>query len=145
MKIHRIDHVGIIVNDLSAAKAFFLDFGLEMQGEGKVEEDWVDRVVGLRDVKLGYVMLRTPDGGTNIELIKYYMPSDENGLQRPLANTLGIRHIAFVVEDIEAVVAKLEKKGAELVGEIQNYENIYKLCYIRGPEGIILELAEQIK
>jgi len=145
MKIHRIDHVGIVVNDLPAAKAFFLDFGLEMQGEGKVEGDWVERVVGLHDVKVAYVMLRTPDGEANIELVKFYTPSDEKGVQRPLANTLGIRHIAFVVEDIEAVVAKLKKKGAELFGEIQNYENVYKLCYVRGPEGIILELAEQIK
>ena len=145
MKIHRIDHVGIIVNDLPAAKAFFLDFGLVMQGEGKVEGEWVDRVVGLHDVKAACVMLRTPDGEANIELVKFYMPSDEKGMQRPLANTLGIRHIAFAVEDIEAVVAKLKKKGAELFGEIQNYENAYKLCYVRGPEGIILELAEQIK
>ena len=145
MKIHRIDHVGIIVNDLPAAKAFFLDFGLEMQGEGKVEGEWVDRVVGLHDVKAACVMLRTPDGEANIELVKFYMPSDEKGMPRPLANTLGIRHIAFAVEDIEAVVAKLKKKGAELFGEIQNYENTYKLCYVRGPEGIILELAEKIE
>jgi catechol 2,3-dioxygenase-like lactoylglutathione lyase family enzyme len=145
MKIHRIDHVGIIVNDLPAAKAFFLDFGLEMQGEGKVEGEWVDRVVGLHDVKAACVMLRTPDGEANIELVKFCMPSDEKGMQRPLANTLGIRHIAFAVEDIESVVAKLKKKGAEPFGEIQNYENTYKLCYVRGPEGIILELAEQIK
>ncbi len=145
MKIHRIDHVGIIVNDLPAAKAFFLDFGLEMLGEGKVEGEWVERIIGLHDVKEEVVMLRTPDGEANIELVKFYMPSDEKGMQRPLANTLGIRHIAFVVEDIEAVVAKLKKKGAELFGEIQNYENAYKLCYVCGPEGIILELAEQIK
>ncbi len=145
MKIHRIDHVGIIVNDLPAAKAFFLDFGLEMLGEGKVEGEWVERIVGLHDIKEEVVMLRTPDGEANIELVKFYTPSDEKGIQRPLANTLGIRHIAFVVEDIEAVVAKLKKKGAELFGEIQNYENAYKLCYVRGPEGIILELAEQIK
>jgi catechol 2,3-dioxygenase-like lactoylglutathione lyase family enzyme len=140
-----MDHVGIIVNDLPAAKAFFLDFGLEMQGEGKVEGEWVDRVVGLHDVKVAYVMLRTPDGEANIELVKFDMPSDEKGMQRPLANTLGIRHIAFAVEDIEAVVAKVKTKGAELFSEIQNYENAYKLCYVRGPEGIILELAEQIK
>ena len=145
MKIHRIDHVGIIVNDLPAAKAFFLDLGLEMLGEGKVEGGWVDRVVGLQDVKATLVMLRTPGGGTNIELAKFYMPLDEKGLQRPLANTLGIRHIAFAVEDIEAVVAKLKKKGVELFSEIQNYQNVYKLCYVRGPEGIILELAEEIK
>ena len=145
MKIHRIDHVGIIVNDLPAAKAFFLDLGLEMQGEGKVEGEWVDRAVGLHDVRAACVMLRTPDGEANIELIKFHTPADEKGMQRPLANTLGIRHITFAVVDIDAVVAKLKKQGAELFGEIQNYENAYKLCYVRGPEGIILELAEQIK
>ncbi len=145
MKIHRIDHVGIIVNDLPAAKAFFLDFGLEMLGEGEVEGEWVERIIGLQDVKEEVVMLRTPDGNANIELVKFHKPSDENGIQRPLANTLGIRHIAFAVEDIEAIVTKLKKKGAGLIGEIENYKNAYKLCYIRGPEGIILELAEQIK
>lgn len=107
MNIHRIDHVGIIVNDLPAAKAFFLDFGLEMLGEGKVEGEWVEQIIGLHDVTEEVVMLRTPDGETNIELVKFYRPSDEKGVQRPLANTLGIRHIAFAVEDIEAVVAKI--------------------------------------
>jgi catechol 2,3-dioxygenase-like lactoylglutathione lyase family enzyme len=145
MKIQRIDHVGIVVNDLPAAKAFFLDFGLEMLGEGKVEGEWVERIIGLQDVKVEFVMLRTPAGEANIELVKFHTPSDEKGMQRPLANTLGIRHIAFAVEDIEAIVAKLKKNGTELFGEIQNYENAYKLCYVRGPEGIILELAEQIK
>ena len=145
MKIHRIDHVGVIVNDLSAAKAFFLDFGLELQGEGEIDGEWVDRIVGLKDVKAAYVMLRTPDGQANIELVKFYRPSDENDIEQPAANTLGIRHIAFAVDDIEAVVAKLKNKGTELVGEIQTYEDSYKLCYIRGPEGIILELAEQLK
>ena len=145
MKVYRIDHVGIIVNDLAAAKAFFLDLGLEMMGEGEVEGEWVERIIGLQDVKAEVIMLRTPDGETNIELSKFHSPTDENGIQRSLANTLGIRHITFVVEKIEAIVAKLQKNGAELVGEIQTYENTYKLCYIRGPEGIILELAEQIK
>lgn len=162
MKIHRIDHVGIIVNDLPAAKAFFLDFGLEMLGEGKVEGEWVERMerlMGLQDVKeevemlrtpeddanIELVVLRTPEGNANIELVKFHTPSDENSIQRPLANTLGIRHIAFAVEDIEALVTKLTKIGAELIGEIQNYKNAYKLCYVRGPEGIILELAEEIK
>ena len=144
MKIRRIDHVGIIVNDLPAAKAFFLDFGLEIQGEWEAEGEWVDRVVGLQDVQAACVMLRTPDGEAQVELVQFDRPADENGVQRPLANTLGIRHIAFVVDEIEAVVAKLKARGAELFGEIQNYENIYKVCYVRGPEGIILELAEEI-
>jgi catechol 2,3-dioxygenase-like lactoylglutathione lyase family enzyme len=159
MKVRRIDHVGIIVDDLPTAKAFFLDFGLEMLGEGKVEGEWVERIIGLHDVKaevamsrtpdadanIELVMLRTPDGDTNIELVKFHTLSDENSIQHPLANTPGIRHIAFAVEDIEALVTKLTKNGAELMGEIYNYENTYKLCYVRGPEGIILELAEDIK
>lgn len=145
MKIHRIDHVGIIVNDLPAAKVFFLDLGLEMIGEGEVEGEWVERIIGLQDVKAEIIMLRTPDGEANIELSKFHSPTDENGIQPSLANTLGIRHITFAVEDIEAIVAKLKKNGAELVGEIQTYENTYKLCHIRGPEGIILELAEQLE
>lgn len=144
MKIHRIDHVGIIVNDLAAAKAFFLDFGLEMMGEGNVGGDWVDRIVGLQDVQAACVMLRTPDGEANVELIQFYTPADEKGMQRSSSNTLGIRHIAFAVDDLEALVAQLKEKGTELVGEVQNYENAYKLCYVRGPEGIILELAERI-
>jgi len=141
----RIDHVGVIVNDLPAAKAFFLDLGLDVQGEGELEGEWLDQIVGLNDVKTAFVFLRMPGGQTNLELIKYYTPSDENGIQRPLANILGIRHIAFVVEDIEAVVAKLKTKGEEIFGEIQNYEESYKLCHVRGPEGMILELAEQME
>ena len=144
MKIHRIDHVSINVNDLAAAKAFFLDFGLEVQGEGEgeLEGAWLDQLIGLQGVKTALVFLRTPDGEANIELVKYYRPSDEKGIQQTYANTLGIRHIAFAVEDIEAIVAKLKKKGTEIFGEIYNYEDSYKLFYVRGPEGIILELAE---
>jgi len=145
MKIQRIDHVGVVVNDFSAAKAFFVEFGLEVQSETKVEGEWVERIVGLNNVKAYIAMLRTPDGEANIELIKFYMPPDENGIQPCFSNTLGIRHICFAVEDIEAIVARLNKKGTQLVGEIQNYQNAYKLCYLRGPEGIILELAEKIK
>lgn len=139
--VNPADHVGVNVNDLPAAKAFFLDLGFEVQGEG----EWLDQIVGLNNVKTALVFLAMPEGQTNLELIKFYTPSDEKDIQQPLANTLGIRHIAFAVEDIEAIVAKLKKKGMEIFSEIQNYENIYKLCYVRGPEGIILELAEQIK
>ncbi|QBD81139.1 VOC family protein [Ktedonosporobacter rubrisoli] len=145
MKIQRIDHVGVIVNDLAAAKAFFLDFGLEVLGEGEMEGKMLDRIVGLNDARTAFVMLGTSDGQANIELVKYYSPPDEQGIRPSLANTPGIRHIAFVVEDIEAIVAKLKKRGMEIFGEIQHFEGSYKLCYVRGPEGIILELAEQIK
>lgn len=145
MKIHRIDHVGIIVNDLAAAKAFFLDFGLELKGEVDLEGKLVDQVTGLNGVKSTIVMLGPPDGQTSVELTKFHTPSDEKGVQHALPNTLGIRHIAFAVEDIEALVAKLEKKGMKPLNPIQNYKGIYKLCYVRGPEGIILELAEEIE
>jgi catechol 2,3-dioxygenase-like lactoylglutathione lyase family enzyme len=145
MKLHRIDHVGVVVNDFSAAKEIFLELGLEVQSETEVEGEWVERIVGLNNVKAYIAMLRTPDGGANIELIKFYAPMDENGVQPSFSNTLGIRHICFAVDAIEAIVAKLKTKGVELVGEIQNYRDAYKLCYLRGPEGIILELAEKIK
>lgn len=145
MKIKRIDHVGVIVNDLSAAKEFFIDFGLEVKAEWDMEGELMGYAVGLNDAKVACVGLGTSDGQTWIELIKFYSPSDETDMQQPLANTLGIRHIAFAVEDIETVVAKLKKNGTEIFSEIQQYEESYKLCYVRGPEGIILELAEEIK
>jgi catechol 2,3-dioxygenase-like lactoylglutathione lyase family enzyme len=145
MKINRIDHVSINVNDLSEAKAFFLDLGLEVQAEWEMDGEQLDRIVGLKDVKTACVGLGMPDGQAWIELVKFYTPSDEKDIQQPFANTLGIRHICFAVEDIEAIVAKLKKKGTEIFSEIQQYEESYKLCYVRGPEGIILELAEKIR
>ncbi|MEH7222873.1 VOC family protein [Bacillus sp. JJ1566] len=145
MKIQRIDHVAVIVNDLSVAKEFFLDLGLEVKGEWEMEGDLMGYAVGLNDVKVACVGMGTSGGQTWLELIKFYNPSDEKDIQRPFANTLGIRHIAFTVEDIESVVGKLKKKGTEIFSEIQQYEESYKLCYVRGPEGIILELAEEIK
>jgi catechol 2,3-dioxygenase-like lactoylglutathione lyase family enzyme len=145
MKIHRIDHVGVVVHDLPAAKAFFLDLGLEVLGEWKVEGEWlVDRVIGLDNVKNAAVMLGVPGGQATIELIQFFTPSDQAGIRQLPANTLGIRHIAFVVEDIETVVARLKEKGTGTFSEIQDLGE-HKLCYVRGPEGIILELAEQIK
>ena len=144
MKVRRMDHVGIIVDDLAAAKAFFLELGLEVLGEAEVEGEVVDRVTALHGVRSNIVMMGTGDGGTNIELAKFHTHPDGNGIQRPAANTLGIRHVTFQVEGIEEIVAKLEKKGGELFGPIQNYQGVYKLCYLRGPEGIILELAEEI-
>jgi len=144
MKTHRIDHLGIIVDDLQTAKAFFLDLGFELQWEGDLEGDWIGEVIGLKDVKLAMVVLGLPDGQTSLEISKFYSPADNKRVEQPLANTLGIRHFAVVVEDIEAIVAKLKQKGIKLIGEVVNYENTYKLCYLRGPEGIIIELAEEI-
>ena len=145
MAIKRMDHVTVVVDDLPAAKALFVDLGLDVQGEGELEGELVDRVVGLNDVKTAVVMLGAPDGQTTIELTRFYQPTDEQGTQQHLANALGIRHIAFVVEDIDAVVAKLKEKGVEAFSAVQRYEDQYKLCYVRGPEGIILELAEELK
>ena len=144
MKIRRIDHVGIVVNDLAAANAFFLELGLELEGEAELEGAWLDRIVGLKDVRTAIAYLRTPDGDAHVELSKFYTPSDKSAIQKPSGNTPGIRHIAFVVDDIDAVVAKLKEKGAETFSEVQRYEDSYKICYVRGPEGIILELAEEI-
>jgi len=144
MKIRHIDHVGINVEDLEAAKKFFTDLGFTVVGEAAMEGELVDRVTGLKDVKDDLVMLQAPDGQLNIELVKFHHPVDKAGIQPSPANTLGLRHLCFEVEGLDGIVATLEQKGHKLVGEIQTYENSWKLCYIRGPEGIILELAEKI-
>ncbi len=144
MTIQRMDHVGIVVDDLADAVAFFVELGLELQGEAPVGGDWVDRIVGLEGVRAQIVMLRTPDGHGRLELTKFHTPSTDGGYQRAPANASGIRHVAFAVEDIDAVLARLRARGAELVGELGRYQDSYRLCYVRGPEGIIVELAEQI-
>lgn len=144
MKIIRIDHIGIVFDDLAAAKAFFLDFGLEVLGEMDLESELVDRINAIGHVRTSIVHMQVPGGQAQLELIKYHMPVDRNGVQPSVPNMLGIRHILFAVEDIEALVARLKERGTEFLSEIQNYENTYKLVYCRGPEGIILELAEKI-
>jgi catechol 2,3-dioxygenase-like lactoylglutathione lyase family enzyme len=144
MAIQRMEHVGIVVDDLRAATDFFVKLGMELQGEGPVEGRWVDRIVGLSGVRAEIAMLQTPDGHGRLELTKYHSPSAQNGNGNAPANTPGIRHIAFAVEDIDAIVAGLRARGTELVGELERYEDSYRLCYVRGPEGIIVELAERI-
>ena len=139
-----MDHVGIVVDDLAAATEFFVELGLELRGEGRVEGRSVDRVVGLKGVRAEIAMLQTPDGHGRLELAKFHSPSDHGDNRDAQANTPGIRHVSFAVEDIDAVVAGLRARGAELVGELERYEDSYRLCYVRGPEGIIVELAEQI-
>jgi catechol 2,3-dioxygenase-like lactoylglutathione lyase family enzyme len=144
MTLQRMDHVGIVVDDLADAVAFFVELGLEPQGEAPVEGAWVDRVVGLEGVRAQIAMLRTPDGHGRLELTKFHTPPTDGGYQPAPANASGIRHIAFAVEDIDAVLARLKARGAELVGELGRYEDSYRLCYLRGPGGIIVELAQQI-
>lgn len=144
MKVLRLEHVGIVVDDLAAATEFFLQLGLGLQGQASVEGRWVDRVVGLDGVRAEVAMLQTPDGHGRLELTKYHTPPAQGGDRHAPANTPGIRHVAFAVEDIAAIVARLRARGAELVGELECYQNTYRLCYVRGPEGIIVELAERI-
>ncbi|HEX4466441.1 MAG TPA: VOC family protein [Solirubrobacteraceae bacterium] len=144
MAVERMDHVGIVVDDLAAATAFFVELGLELQGEGRVEGAWVDRVVGLEGVRAEIAMLETPDGHGRLELTKFHAPSVRAGDPHAPANAPGIRHLAFEVDDIDAVIAGLRARGSELIGEVERYEDRYRLCYVRGPQGIIVELAQRI-
>ena len=145
MALKRMDNVLIVVEDLEAAKAFFAELGMELEGETTVEGPWADRVVGLDDIRADIVMLRTPDGHGKVELTKFHTPPAVRAEpENAPANTLGIRRIMFAVDDLDDVVARLRRHGAELVGEIAQYENVYRLCFLRGPEGIIIGLAEQL-
>ena len=136
-----MDHVGIVVDDLSEATEFFVALGLELQGEWSAEGRRIDRIVGLNEVRTDAAFLQTPDGHGQLELIKFRSPSYQGNNRHMPANAPGIRHLAFV---IDAVVAGLRARGVELVGELVRYEDSYRLCYVRGPEGIIVELAERI-
>ena len=145
MTVQRMDNVGIIVDDLAAAIAFFVELGLQLEGETTVEGPSVDQMVGLHDVRTDIAMMRTPDGHGRVELMKFQRPTAVSAEPKNApANTLGIRRIMFAVDDIDDVVARLQKHGAELVGEVAQYEDKYRLCYVRGPEGILVALAEQL-
>lgn len=140
-----MDNILIVVEDLEAAKAFFAELGMELEGETTVEGPWADRVVGLDGVRSDIAMMRTPDGHGRVELSKFHTPPAVRAEPDPApANTLGLRRIMFAVEDVDDVVARLRRHGAELVGEIAQYEDVYRLCFVRGPEGIIIGLAEQL-
>ena len=144
MGVKRMDHVGVIVDDLDAAIAFFAALGLEEAGRGEVDGAWVDRIVGLQGVANEFAFVKTPDGYGRLELIQFHTPPGEGGDPLP-ANTLGLRHVAFVVDDIDASVAALQGHGGELVGSVESYQDIFRLCYIRGPAGIIVELAQALR
>ncbi len=146
MTIRRMDHVSVVVDDLAAAIAFFTKLGMELEGQQPVEGRWVDRVVGLGGVRVDIAMMRTPDGHSRLELTKFHRPAAISAEPKTApANTLGIRTIMFAVDDIDDVIARLRAHGAELVGEVAQYEDIDRLCYMRGPEGIIVALAEQLR
>jgi catechol 2,3-dioxygenase-like lactoylglutathione lyase family enzyme len=143
MTIQRMDHVSVVVDDLEAATAFFAELGLELEGEAAIEGPWVDGVNGMDDVKVDIAMMRTPDGHSKLELTKFRTPK-AIGAEPDPPNTLGLRSIMFAVDDIEDVIARLRPHGAELVGQLEQYEDSYRLCYVRGPAGIIVALAEQL-
>ena len=145
MTLKRMDNVLIVVDDLEAATAFFAELGMELEGKAPVEGGWVDRVVGLDGVRADIVMMRTPDGHGRLELTMFHTPAAVSAEpQNAPGNTLGLRSIMFAVDDIDATVAGLRAHGAQLVGEVAQYQDSYRLCYVRGPAGIIIALAEQL-
>ena len=145
MTVMRMDNVLIVVDDIEGAKRFFAELGMEPEGETTVEGPWVDQTVGLVGVRADIVMMRTPDGHGRIELSRFHTPRAVRiGPEDAPSNALGIRRIMFAVDDVDDTVARLRNHGAELVGEIAEYEDIYRLCFVRGPEGIIIGLAEQL-
>ena len=145
MAIQRLDHVSIVVDDLDAAIAFFTELGMEEEGRAPIEGNLVDRLNALDGIRVDIVMLRTPDGQGKLELTKFHSPAViDPEPQNALGNTLGLRSIMFAVDDIDAAIAGLRTHGGELIGELVQYENVYRLCYMRGPAGIIIALAEQL-
>jgi catechol 2,3-dioxygenase-like lactoylglutathione lyase family enzyme len=146
MTIQRMDNVGIVVEDLAAAIAFFRELGLQLDGETTVEGAWVDGVVGLEGVRADIAMMSTPDGHGRLELSKFQTPAAIPAEPKNApANTLGIRRIMFAVKGIDEVLTRLRAKGAEVLGSVEQYEDSYRLCYVRGPEGILIALAEELK
>ena len=145
MTLLRMDNVLIVVSDLEAAVAFFAALGLEVEGEATVQGPSVDRLVGLDGVRSDIVMMRTPDGHGRVELDRFHTPAAVRAEPEDApVNTLGIRRIMFAVDDLDAVLGRLPGKGAKLVGEVVQYEDSYRLCFVRGPEGFIVGLAEQL-
>lgn len=146
MALKRMDNVGIVVDDLDAAIAFFTELGMEIEGRQDIEGDWAARVVGLEGLRSEIAMMRTPDGNGRLELAKYHSPVAIAGAPNdPPPNTLGLYRVMFAVDHIDETVDRLRGHGAELVGEVTQYEDIYRLCYLRGPEGIIVGLAEDLR
>jgi catechol 2,3-dioxygenase-like lactoylglutathione lyase family enzyme len=142
--VRSLDHIGVNVDDLEAATEFFLDLGLEIEGTGTNRGDWVGDIIGLKDVNSDLVFLRTPDGSSKIELVKFHTPADNQDPEAAASNRLGIRHLSFLVDDLNGLLEKLRPKGFYPIGTVHDYENIFRLCFLRGPEGIIVELAERL-
>ena len=144
MTVHRLDHVGVVVEDLAAAVAFFVELGLELEGEATVEGGWVDQLVGLDGVRADMAVVRTPDGHGRVELSTFHTPVATSTAPRAPMNTPGIPRLTFAVDAVDDVLDRLRAHGAELVGEMAQYEDSYRLCFLRGPEGIVVGLAEEL-
>src|ERR1700757_2356665 len=144
MALQRMNNVGIVVDDLAATIEFFVELGLELEGEGLIEGEWAGRVTGLLDQRVEIAMMRTPDGHSRIELSRFLAPPVVADHRNAPVNALGYLRIMFAVDDIDDVLARLQRRGAQLVGEVVQYEDAYRLCYIRGPEGLLIGLAQEV-
>lgn len=144
MTVKRMDNIGIVVADLDAAIEFFTELGLELEGRAPIEGDWADGVTGLRHMRVEIAMMRTPDGHSRLELSRFLAPPVVADHRNAPVNALGYLRVMFAVDDLDDTLARLGPRGATLVGEVVQYENVYRLCYIRGPEGILIGLAEQL-
>jgi catechol 2,3-dioxygenase-like lactoylglutathione lyase family enzyme len=144
MTIKRMDNVGIVVEDLDAAIGFFTELGLELEGRGPIQGEWADRVTGLPDMRVEIAMLRTPDRHSGLELSRFLAPPVSADHRTAPVNALGYLRVMFTVDDLDDTLARLFERGAELVGKVVQYEEAYRLCYIRGPEGILIGLAQEL-
>jgi catechol 2,3-dioxygenase-like lactoylglutathione lyase family enzyme len=144
MTVKRMDNVGIVVEDLDAAIAFFSELGLELEGRAPIEGDWADGVTGLRNMRVEIAMMRTPDGHSRLEISRFLAPPVAADHRDAPVNALGYLRVMFTVEDIDDTVARLGKRGAKVVGKVVRYQDTYRLCYIRGPEGILIGLAQEL-
>jgi catechol 2,3-dioxygenase-like lactoylglutathione lyase family enzyme len=144
MAVKRMDNVGIVVDDLAPTIEFFRELGLELEGQGTVEGEWAGRVTGLGDQRVEIAMMRTPDGHSRLELSRFHAPPVVADHRNAPVNALGYLRVMFAVDDVDETLARLRKHGAELVGEVVQYEDSYRLCYIRGPGGILVGLAQEL-
>jgi catechol 2,3-dioxygenase-like lactoylglutathione lyase family enzyme len=144
MTVKRMDNVGIVVEDLGVAVDFFIELGLEVEGRATIEGEWAGRITGLGDQNVEVAMMRTPDGHSRLEISRFIRPSVVADHRTAPVNALGYLRVMFAVEDLDDTLARLHKRGAQLVGEVVQYGNSYRLCYIRGPEGILIGLAQEL-
>ena len=144
MTVKRMDNVGIVVEDIDAAIEFFTELGLELEGRAPIEGDWADGVTGLRNMRVEIAMMRTPDGHSRLELSRFIRPPVIADNRKAPVNALGYLRVMFTVDDIDGTLERLRARGAQLVGEVVDYKDVYRLCYIRGPEGLLIGLAQEL-